>query len=73
MWMCHPYNITAAHTSASIIVTDLTGKTILDKTLNSTSGRLGLSVPEHISSGDYIVTLQVDGNNVSSKKHSIIK
>jgi hypothetical protein len=67
------YNITAAYTSASIIVTDLTGKTILDKTLNSTTGRLGLSVPEHISSGDYIITLKVDGNNVSSKKHSIIK
>lgn len=61
------YNLTANSTTAMVCVTDLAGRTVLAQRLDNTAGTHTYMLPNHFSSGLYIVSVTTDAGTVQQK------
>lgn len=66
------YSIAGTYGKATIKITDVTGREIVSKQVESTTGMLHLTIPSSVKSNTLIVSLIVDGANVSSKQLSYL-
>lgn len=62
------YDIETGANSASVLVYDITGKMLLNKTLSTKAGMYTEQIPvRHLQKGMYVITLSVDGQRASQR------
>lgn len=67
------YDLPAGFKSASIVITDMKGRKVMEETVSAPSGTAFLVIPSTVSANELVCTLYADGKAIGSQKLLLYK